>query len=255
MIIYVAGYPKSGNTWFTRLIGDALNCPTGGSLPKEDEREIATERDNRWNRSCVVRKGHFVLSDDPAITAVQRAHRMNWQGIRSSEHRVVFVMRDPRDIAVSAAHHWNIPVDSTLRNMTMGTNNFRAVGPWKKYVETWMERWEKFVCTPVRYEDMLKGPETLLSLFASLNFVVNEEDTIAAYKRQSFSNRVKDIEERGHQYKLGKEFNRKFMRKGIAGDWRNHFTRELAFDAETVFGDLLRFFDYESDANWWKEIL
>jgi hypothetical protein len=138
--------------------------------------------------------------------------------------------------------------------MTMGTNSFRFVGSWKKYMTDWMERWGKFVCTIVRYEDMLIGPETLLDMFVSMNFVVNEEETEKAYGRQSFPNRVRDIEENGNRYNLGKKFNQKFMRKGIAGDWRNHFTRELAFDAETVFGDLLRFFHYESDSNWWKEM-
>ncbi|MCK4816951.1 sulfotransferase domain-containing protein, partial [bacterium] len=64
----------------------------------------------------------------------------------------------------------------------------------------------------------------------------------------------KDVEKNGGKYKLGKEFNQKFMRKGIAGDWKNHFTRQMAVETETVFGDLLRLFEYESDAHWWKEV-
>ena len=101
---------------------------------------------------------------------------------------------------------------------------------------------------------MLEDAGTLLNVLNHMNFVVDDQETLAAYERQSFPNRVKDIEKRGEEYKLGKEFNLKFMRKGIAGDWRNHFNRKLASDTETVFGSLLRFFNYESDSSWWRDI-
>ena len=253
MIIYVAGYQKSGTTWITRLLGDVLDCKTGGSLPKEDQREIATEGlDRNWNTT--VRKGHFILSDQVSLEPVTQPHVLKWQSLRSEEHRVVFVVRDPRDIAVSAAHHWNIPVDSSMRNMALGTNNFRHTGPWTAYIDEWIHRYDQFVCAMIHYEDMLKGPQALANLLARMNFVLSEERIPAAYERQSFANRLADVKKNGHEYPLGKEFNLRFMRKGIAGDWRNHFNRTMAFDAETYFGDLLRFFLYESDAHWWKEL-
>lgn len=254
MIIYVAGYPKSGTTWITRLLGDVLDCRTGGSIPREDEREIATEGFDRKNKSMIVRKGHFVLNDTAHLQPVQRPHQLYWKGLREEEHKVVFVVRDPRDIVVSAAYHWKISSESALQNMVMGTNSFRWVGSWTSYINRWFERSAKFTAVLVRYEDMLKSSEELSLLVEELDYPLTKSKIITAYERQSFKSRTADVEKNGDKYNLGKEFNRKFMRKGVVGDWRNHFSRKTAFESETVFGDLLRLFEYESDAFWWKDV-
>ena len=254
MIVYVAGYPKSGTTWITRLLGDALGCRTGGSKPSEDRLEIAsnTERNRRWDP--VIRKGHFVLTDDPAYSPVPRPHMISWRGLQSHEHKVVFVVRDPRDIAVSGAHHWKVSLPEFVHDMVTGCNGVRSIGPWNWYVNMWIERYEKFGAIIVRYEDMLQGPVRLQNLLSDLNFDVATKKVQEAYERQKFENRVKDIQANGHSYARGKAFNLRFMRKGIAGDWHNHFAREEAFEAEAHFGDLLRHFNYESNPHWWKEV-
>lgn len=255
MIVYVAGYPKSGTTWITRLLGDALNCPTGGSMPKEDSREIATEGLDR-PREHIVRKGHFVLDDIPSSNPVTSPHRLSWKGLTDSKHRVVFVIRDPRDISVSSAFHWKIPVSSSLRNMSIGTNSFRFTGPWNSYISGWLEKIDRFDGQILYYEKMLQnGSSELLKLLRSLDFSFDQKYVEEAFERQSFENRVKDIQEKGQRYNLGQDFNLKFMRKGIIGDWRNHFDRATAFDSEVAFGQLLRYFNYEQNAEWWKEIL
>lgn len=254
MIVYVAGYPKSGTTWITRLLGDALNCKTGGSKPSEDRLEIAsnTELNRHWD--IIIRKGHFVLTDDPSFTPVARPHQMSWRGLKSDEHKVVFIVRDPRDIAVSGSYHWKVSVSDFVHDMVTGCNGVRSIGPWSCYVNAWLERYEKFGAILVRYEDMLEGPEVLTHLLQNLGFSRDRAEVVEAYERQRFENRVKDIQENGNSYARGKAFNLRFMRKGIAGDWRNHFTREEAFETEAHFGDLLRHFNYESNPHWWKEI-
>ena len=253
MIVYVAGYPKSGTTWITRLFGDALNCRTGGSISKEDQNEIATEGlDRSWD--LTIRKGHFILSDETAAEPVTKAHTIKWKALRPEDHRVVFVVRDPRDIAVSAAYHWNIPVDSSLQNMAIGTNNFRFCGSWKSYVNEWLTRLDRLPAVIVRYEDMLISPGEFLQMLSKMGFVFDQTRAVAAYRRQSFANRLVDVKKNGHEYPRGKDFNLKFMRKGIAGDWRNHFNRTMAFDAETHFSELLQTLGYESSSTWWKEI-
>ena len=61
--IYVIGYPKSGTTWLTRMLGDLFECPTGASIAAADDSEIATEGADRVS-DYVVRKGHFVFTED-----------------------------------------------------------------------------------------------------------------------------------------------------------------------------------------------
>jgi len=253
MIIYVAGYPKSGTTWITRLLGDVLACRSGGSIPSEDKNEIATEYFGT-NSEYFVRKGHFILNDRYSSNPVRKPHVMHWKGLDPELHKVVFVVRDPRDIAVSGAHHWKIPVYRFLENMISGTNGVRLFGPWHVYIDSWLSKRENVQFVSVRYEDMLEGSHALASLLLELGYDEHLQKVRNAYERQSFENRLRDIREVGDTYPLGKAFNLRFMRKGKAGDWRNHFTRSDAFNAETCFGDLLRRLGYESDAFWWKEI-
>jgi len=252
MTVYVAGYPKSGTTWITRLLGDVLSCKTGGSLPAEDKKEIATEV--YGDADITVRKGHFVLMDTVASSPVIKPHRLQWKGLRKRNHKVVLVVRDPRDIAVSGAFHWKVSASSFLTDMIKGTNGMRTMGPWNVFMREWLEKYKKFDAVIVRYEDMLQGPVVLEKLLNDLRFVVVNTTIAEAYERQNFKNRVIDVIQNGHNYNLGKSFNTKFMRKGVAGDWRNHFTRTEAFDAEVNFGELLSYFKYESDPLWWEEV-
>ena len=41
--IVIAGYPKSGNTWLTRLVAEVLKCPVVGFLEQPQNNEIAIE--------------------------------------------------------------------------------------------------------------------------------------------------------------------------------------------------------------------
>ncbi len=45
--VIIVGYPKSGNTWITRLTAELLNCPVKGFLYEKDNNEIAIEGLNR----------------------------------------------------------------------------------------------------------------------------------------------------------------------------------------------------------------
>ncbi len=252
MTVYVAGYPKSGTTWITRLLGDVLSCKTGGSLPAEDKKEIATEVYGDTN--ITVRKGHFVLMDTIASLPVIKPHRLQWKGLRKRSHKVVLIVRDPRDIAVSGAFHWKVSVSSFLMDMIKGTNGMRTMGPWNVFMREWLAKYKKFDAIIVRYEDMLQGTEFLEQLLNNLGFVVAEKKIAEAYERQNFQNRVVDIIQNGHNYNLGRAFNLRFMRKGVVGDWHNHFTRAEAFDTEVSFGELLSYFKYESNSLWWEEI-
>ena len=50
--------------------------------------------------------------------------------------------------------------------------------------------------------------------------------------------------------KRGTEDRSNFIRKGVIGDWANHFTRETAEIFDHYAGDMLVEMGYESDRNW-----
>lgn len=245
---YVAGYPKSGTTWLTRLLGDALGCPTGASLPRDDAEEPAAEGKERPG-PFVVRKGHFLLTDREGGPFVPSAHRMTWRNWNGEP--IVFIVRDPRDVAVSLLFYRRRGLlKDVVEDMAGGA--FR-LEPWQDYAASWLDA--PLPRALVRYEDLLAdGEGEITRVLIELGVKVPAGRLARAVERQSFAARKAWIREHGDRLPRGRAWNLRFMRRGVAGDWRNHFTGELAREAERHFGPVMRRLGYTEDADWWKTL-
>ena len=88
--IIIAGYPKSGNTWLTRLVANLVDCPVAGFWGSDHD-EIASEGASRMSEfECY--KAHQTYED-----LIQCS---DWSGDCS----VIYIIRDPRDVALSGAN-------------------------------------------------------------------------------------------------------------------------------------------------------
>lgn len=250
--IYVAGYPKSGTTWLTRLLGRALNSRTGGCMPQLDDTEPATEgldRPGPW----VVRKGHFALLDERGSEVVPREHVLSWRNL--THGRVAFIVRDPRDIAVSASYYWSSG-RSRERNLAMfieqmGTGKRFNLPPWQDYVGGWLER--RFDFSLVLYEDLLSNTHgEAMRVLCEMGLSPSPQAVAKAVDLEQFSHRREDVETTQDRLVLGRKYHLKLMRKGIAGDWRNHFTPDLAELAHRFFGPAMLRLGYIKDEDWYK---
>jgi hypothetical protein len=92
----------------------------------------------------------------------------------------------------------------------------------------------------VRYEDLLIQPGHELS--SMVRFLgVNEDQKILeqCVKNASF-------EKMGDGHPQSNDINTAFVRKGIRGDWKNHFSPDLNHRAWSITGDLLESLGYPS---------
>jgi len=245
MIIFAAGWPKSGVTWLTRLLGDALDCPTGATTPEQDHKEVAAEG---WERPgpYVVRKIHARLVDAKGGPVVPRPHHLAWRNL-TDEH-VVLILRDPRDISVSLAFYSEISLNRAIRRL----HNWEW-GSWQDYVMRWLNA--EFDYTRTNYEALSKDAAAEVTrILEARGLPVDRKRIAVAVQRQSFDSRKEHIRQWGHKYARGRAFNLRFMRKGIVGDWRNHYTRAHGKMAETYWGEAMRLLGYTEDGSWWKEL-
>ena len=209
--IYVAAYPKSGSTYLTRLLGDVLDSPTGGCMPSEDSKEIATEGQDRTG-TYIVRKGHFVLVDNDTGPVVPSPHRLAWK--RLTNEKIVFLVRDPRDICISGAYHWRCTPAEFLERMIRG--DVARCGRWDNFTDMWINDRNLFPSSIIfRYEDLQNDGLAQLQRLTLL-FPDYLRDLASSLKRQSFATRSQGLSE--------SEMRRNNMRKGIVGDWRNWFS-------------------------------
>ncbi len=231
----VNSVPKSGTTWTRRMIT---------SLPGYQEFPMAGLTGSRPDELAAVQPGevfhgHLVASDQL------------WRMLEEGEFATVYVYRDLRDVVVSDYHHrvYLNPDRTpptfegrTKEELLMADCLMEWCGSAKRYAEvsTWIARTD---IPTIRYEDLLSDcAATLGSALRHLGFVIATElvDQIAEANRfQALAGREAGDEERASP-----------LRKGVAGDWKNHFTEGNTQAFKERFGQLLIDYGYEEDLDW-----
>ena len=186
------------------------------------------------------------------------------------EAKIIHIIRDGRDAAVSAVHHsWNFGKirkgggasakrtthrkrdPHEMRNM--GESIF-AEGQLRKFAAEWSARVSSTVedgptlpgngYVEVRYEDLLERPEEeVRRLLEFLRAEASEKTVKRCVNAASFEKLSKGRTR-------GQEDPTSFFRKGIAGDWSNVFTEQDKVLFKKEAGDLLIQLGYEKDDSW-----
>lgn len=183
------------------------------------------------------------------------------------EAKVVHVIRDGRDVAVSWMHHrWNrsrdqggsqrLQPEEVERRETYYNDpqKLREIGMFEdenlRYrARSWRDRVEETMhsgprlfggnYTEVRYEDLLENTAgTAERLFEFLGVSTRDDIVSRCVEKASF-------ESLSGGRQRGEENPAAFFRKGVAGDWRNVFTGEERRIYIEEAGDLLERLDYE----------
>jgi hypothetical protein len=98
--------------------------------------------------------------------------------------------------------------------------------------------------TEVRYEDLLERPnEEVQRLLGFLGVDADERLVEHCVSSASFEKLSRGRER-------GQEDPSSFYRKGVAGDWKNHFTEEDRRVFKEEAGELLIRLGYEDDLDW-----
>lgn len=182
------------------------------------------------------------------------------------EAKVIHIVRDGRDAAVSAAHHsWNF--GNAEKDPTLATRgdayrqnpgdpretgeSIFAPGQLQKLASDWNQRVGRAVedgpallgenYTEVRYEGLLERPEEEMArLLRFLGTDSGEKSVRRCVDTASFEKLAKGRER-------GEEDSTSFFRKGVSGDWINVFTGEDKRIFNEEAGELLVKLGYEKD--------
>lgn len=220
--IIVVGYPRSGNTWLARLLGDVLSSPVAGWKAAKPLSEEGASRKGDY----IVRQLHLQpMYENDVNEFMPSAYRANipaWNG-----EKVIHIMRDPRDVAVSIMHYWNRPsISDTLDIMIEGKNPIKVHGPWLDFINKWMKV-DEIPFVMITYEMLHENPQTVLELtLACLELPFQYKDIRKAVDNQSFDKKREHIRHHGGKYNYGRSIQLKAMRKGIVGDWVDHFSTD-----------------------------
>lgn len=228
--VFLASYPKSGNTWLRHLVTYLVT------------REETDWQDRLLTLTHRVGKHPSLPKLTPDGGRLIKTHEL----YRPEYRRAIVLLRDGRDVAVSEYHWVRDYVGRAAKDLTFeefldaflhgGTNAF---GLWHKHAASWVDGPAKHGADVhlVRYEDLKRDPAGRLREIAGyLKLGADDELIDAALANGS----VEAMRAKEQAYWAARgEPNKTFVRKAKAGGWRDVFTPELHDRFLRVAGDAL----------------
>ncbi|MDB2617051.1 sulfotransferase domain-containing protein [Candidatus Pelagibacter bacterium] len=244
MIIWLSSYPKSGNTWLRVLLTNYLfsdkkvfsNLNYIREYPKKYFFKDLDEETNTGLPGLELYK-YFILSQDRFnLNKVNflKTHSIcgtiNNYKFTDKENTLgfIYIIRDPRSVAISYAHHSNLSYEKTAEIIT---NENHVVFDRDKIVtarSSWKINYLSWFKSPypriiIKYEDLHKDTfgnfkKILYFLNTFIKIEIDEDKIHKTIKKCSFDNLKHEEENFGFSERMG---NDNFFRKGLIDEWKS----------------------------------
>jgi hypothetical protein len=277
-ILWLASYPKSGNTWFrafyTNLlrdndtpadINDLLPSQIASSRSLFDDYaglessdltldEIERLRPRVYETLARVEKEPGLMKIHDAFT---RTGAGDWLVSPLATGGAIYSLRNPLDVAISFAHHNSCAIDTIIEKMASESyclypnsnriaNQFRQrLLSWSSHVTSWVDEAD-FPLHLMRYEDMVRNP--LETFTAAVRFVGLPDEPERVQKALHFSDiTVLQKQEAAHGFREKSRKAESFFRKGKIGSWREVLSDRQAARIIRDHGTVMKRFGYLND--------
>lgn len=255
-IVWLASYPKSGNTWVRAFLANLVANRSEPLSPNELARygddealpERFTELAGRPHTELSLAdisglrpQVHALIAQRAQGTRFVKSHNAsgsfdghplyNWDVTSGA----IYAVRNPLDIAVSMAHHFGLTIDEAIARLgddDVATANdalfaSQFLGSWSRHVAGWADTVQRLGDRAlfVRYEDLLEKPVKHFTRIAKLAGLGLDRARIErAIAHASFKS-LSSLEKRdGFTEAVAR--NTRFFRRGSANQWREALTRE-----------------------------
>jgi len=282
-IFWLASYPKSGNTWTRALLAnyylddetpaDINELGSAIASARKSFDDVAGLRASDLTNDEIDQlrpRLYKVMSDqhraqrlrDPAtgpkFMKVHDAQTRTEGGQllfpKSATAGAIYVVRDPRDVAESFAHHANRSTQRTVG--LMGDPTFALADDpknlslqlqqrllsWSDHVRSWVDQSELPVVV-VRYEDLIADAEATLRRVIEFTEGSASPERVAKAVRFSAFERMR-AQEHNEGFREKAPASPTFFRQGRANGWRESLDPELAARIVRDHGEVMRRFRY-----------
>ena len=283
MIIWLASYPKSGNTWvrsfLNSLIFNKSNEANLSEISKIDQYpkrshfiNLVKEIDNLESLSSNWIESQKILNKDNKIKFLKTHHAFcKYKNSFFTNNEVslgaVHIVRDPRNVISSILYHFSkknyseakeflfdenkaLGKKFDLKDPNVNKNIFTVISSWKNHFNSWKQFNKNYLL--IKYEDLILDPHKefnnlaeYLSKLLNLEFDANKVNL--AVRSNSFENLKKLEKENGFVEAINdKETGKKkqFFNLGPENDWKKLLDTELKQDIEKEFETEMRELGY-----------
>ena len=266
MIIWIASYPKSGNTWI-RLFLNSLIYSDNSSIdindikirlfPIRKDFESLSENINDVNeliRNCLY--SQIRLNLDKSVK-IFKSHNALWQSqnykFTNEENTLatVYIVRDPRNIITSIKNHYSkddylealkfITDEKKVISSNQSQDAITLISSWKTNYISWKAVNKNYLL--IKYEDLLLNLEMevikIINYLKKFNqFEFDENKIKKAISSSSFDD-FKKMEKKGlfkeivYNKKTGEKKN--FFHLGPNNDWKKFLNDDIRKKIEENF--------------------
>ncbi len=277
MIIWIASYPKSGNTWVRSIISSYFFSKTGNfdfsllkniSLypsPKYFKNKINNpgEVSYFWEESqknIIQKQKEIFLKTHNALVAINNKNFTS----EKTTLGAIYIVRDPRNILSSLKNHYDFKdYNETLEFMKNKKkyiwdirrkndfSGFQFLGSWPDHYKSWTQN-KNIKTLLVKYEDLEKDCyltshkliEFILLLKGQKN-MVDENKLFKSIETTKFDVlRKKELASGFDESIIINDKKKSFFFQGPENKWQKNLPKEILFKAEREFKDDLNYFNY-----------
>ena len=278
---WLASYPKSGNTWLRVLLTNYLrDAEKPADINKLDTAPIASARVwfDEWagveasalDDATIERLRPDVyrcMSREEQETLYTKVHDA-WGRTDRGEGMfpadvtdgVIYILRNPLDMAASCANHFGVTIDEAVTTLcdaefsmarTIGGVSdqlHQRLGSWSHHVTSWLDE-SGLPVHLVRYEDLRSDPEHYFGdivRFCNLPWDearIRKAVVFSDFRELQRQEQASDFRERSPRTQNN------FFRRGQAGAWRHELTADQVQRIIDAHGDTMRRFGYLDNNN------
>lgn len=238
---FIVSYPRSGNTWTRFLIANLL-------YPQEEvtftsiENQVPDGEAQSRARLRRIPRPRFIKSH---------------QYFHPRYRKVVYIVRDPRDVALSYYHFHRknrqiedaYPLASFISEFVAGRLISSSWGTWSENVGSWIyTRGGTPGFLLLRYEDMLADTLNQTSRLAGFLGVTPSSSLLERAIESSAADHMRELEKtQGGQWvsTKGKRTDIPFVRGATSGAWKSKMPEHSVAEIEAAWGSIMSALGYE----------
>jgi aryl sulfotransferase len=273
---WLVSYPKSGNTWLRMMLAslmsgggpidiNALDIQIGIATFAEMDEFLGIESCELTREEIAAARPALhaaIAADHEGPLILRKVHDRYWRTpsgdaafVPSISRGAVYIVRDPRDVAVSYAHHRGSEIERMIGQMAddgvalagaiwRGREQLpQPLGAWSAHALSWIDQSE-IPTLVIRYEDLLRAPMACLAKVAShLGIDASEGNLLAAVAATRFDTLRTQEDESGFRERYITA-SAPFFRQGRAGGWCERLSTDQAARIVARHGAVMRLFGY-----------
>jgi hypothetical protein len=275
-IFWIASYPKSGNTWVRSFLANVMAsqrpvplnklgiyCPSEASsvwykpFGDIETMNAGPTRENMELRQQVQERASMNATPRHILMKTHNQRR-RFKGLPLVREDLtvggIYMVRDPRDVAVSLAEHAGKELDEAVAQLSRsntllgpsgemkGRQMFELIGSWSDHVNSWTEDDDNRVRI-LRYEDCLADPEATLGSLPPIMGITKDVWRIKAALAASSFDALKAVEAK-HGFNEKSEHTESFFARGRAGGWKELLSNAQAKKIERDHKKVMQKFGY-----------